>query len=83
MAILSKGCKPDKFESQNSLKLNFANIRCYCSNVVDCESFHEFGLTSSFLGNRQLRIFFFYYYYQSAKITFLQTKTSNKKIKHL
>ena len=27
MAILSKGCKPDNFESHNSLKLSFADIR--------------------------------------------------------
>ena len=26
MAILSKGCKPDNFESHNSLKLSFTNI---------------------------------------------------------
>ena len=30
--------KPDNFESQNSLKLNFTNIQCLCSNFVDCES---------------------------------------------
>ena len=33
MAILSKACKPDNFESHNSLKLSFTNI--------DCESFLE------------------------------------------
>ena len=27
MAILSKECKPDNFESHNSLKLSFKNIR--------------------------------------------------------
>ena len=27
MAILSKACKPDNFESHNSLKLSFMNIR--------------------------------------------------------
>ena len=27
MAILSKACKPDSFESLNSLKLSFTNIR--------------------------------------------------------
>ena len=32
MTILSKACKPDNFESHNSLKL---------SNFVDCESFLE------------------------------------------
>ena len=41
MAILSKVCKPDNFESHNSLKLNFTNIRGLRSNFVDCESFLE------------------------------------------
>ena len=41
MAILSKACKPDNFESHNSLKLSFKNIRGLCSNFVDCESFLE------------------------------------------
>ena len=41
MAILSKTCKPDNFESHNSLKLSFTNIRGLCSNFVDCESFLE------------------------------------------
>ena len=41
MAILSKGCKPDNFESHNSLKLSFTNIRGIRSNFVDCESFLE------------------------------------------
>ena len=40
MAI-SKACKPDNFESHNSLKLSFTNIRGFCSNFVDCESFLE------------------------------------------
>ena len=40
MAI-SKGCKPDNFESHNSLKLSFTNIRGLCSNFIDCESFLE------------------------------------------
>ena len=39
--MLSKGCKPDDFESHNSLKLSFTNIRGLCSNFVDCESFLE------------------------------------------
>ena len=39
MVILSKGCKPDKFESQNSLKLSFTNICGFCSNFVERESF--------------------------------------------
>ena len=41
MAILSKACKPDNFESHNSLKLSFMNIRGLRSNFVDCESFLE------------------------------------------
>ena len=38
---LSKACKPDNFESHNSLKLSFTNIRGLRSNFVDCESFLE------------------------------------------
>ena len=41
MAILSKACKPDNFESHNSLKLSFTNIRGLRSNFVDRESFLE------------------------------------------
>ena len=41
MAILSKACKPDNFESNNSLKLSFTNIRGLCLNIVNCESFLE------------------------------------------
>ena len=41
MAILIKGCKTDNFESHNSLKLSFMNIRSLFSNFVDCESFLE------------------------------------------
>ena len=41
MTILSKACKPDNFESHNSLKLSFTNIRGLCSNFVNCESFLE------------------------------------------
>ena len=41
MVILSKGCKPDNFESHNSLKLSFMNIWGLRSNFVDCESFLE------------------------------------------
>ena len=41
MVILSKACKPDNFESHNSLKLSFTNIRGLCSNFVDCGSFIE------------------------------------------
>ena len=41
MVILSKARKPDNFESHNSLKLSFTNIRGLCSNFVDCDSFLE------------------------------------------
>ena len=41
MTILSKACKPDNFESRNSLKLSFMNIRGLHSNFVNCESFLE------------------------------------------
>ena len=41
MATLLKIYKPDNFESHNSLKLSFKNIRDLCSNFVDCESFLE------------------------------------------
>ena len=41
MAILSKRSKPDNFESHNSLKLSFTNIRAFRSNFVECESFLE------------------------------------------
>ena len=41
MTILSKACKPDNFESHNSLTLSFTNIQGLCLNFVDCESFLE------------------------------------------
>ena len=41
MTILSKACKPDDFESHNSLKLNFKNILGLHSNFADFEFFHE------------------------------------------
>ena len=41
MAILSKACKSDNFESHNSLKFSFMNIRGLPLNFVDCESFLE------------------------------------------
>ena len=37
MAISSKARKPEKFESQNSLKLSFTNIRSQPSYFVGCE----------------------------------------------
>ena len=41
MTILSKECKTDKFELDNSLKPSFTNIWGLFSNFVDCESFLE------------------------------------------
>ena len=41
MSILSKGCKPDHFESHDSLKLRFTNICGLQSNFVECVSFLE------------------------------------------
>ena len=41
MTILSKGCKPDNFETHNSLKLSFTNIQGLHPNFVECESFFE------------------------------------------
>ena len=41
MTILSKACKPDKFQLQNSLKLSFTNIWGLHSNFVDCKNFLE------------------------------------------
>ena len=41
MTITSKACKPDNFESHNSLKLSFTNIWGLRSNFVDCKSFLE------------------------------------------
>ena len=41
MYILLKACKPDNFESHNSLKLRFTNIWGLRSNFGDCESFLE------------------------------------------
>ena len=41
MTILSKGCKPDTFESYNSLKLSFTNIWGLPFNFTECENFLE------------------------------------------
>ena len=41
MAILSKGCKPDNFEQQHSLKLSFTDIQCLHSDFAECKSFLE------------------------------------------
>ena len=41
MAILSKRCKPDSFESHKSLELTFTNIHILCSNFAECKSFLE------------------------------------------
>ena len=40
-AYRQKACKPDNFESHNSLKLSFTNIRGLRSNFVDWESVLE------------------------------------------
>ena len=37
MAILSKGCQPDNFESHNSLQPGFTNICRLHSNFAKCE----------------------------------------------
>ena len=39
MAILSKGCKPDNFESHNSLNLCLTNIQALSLNFIKCEFF--------------------------------------------
>ena len=39
MAILSKACKPDNFESHNSLKLSLTNIWGLRLNFIDCEPY--------------------------------------------
>ena len=41
MAILSKVCKPDNFESHNSLKVSFTNVRGLLPNFVDRKLFLE------------------------------------------
>ena len=41
MAILSKGCRSGNFESRNSLKRSFTNIRVLHLNFVECETFLE------------------------------------------
>ena len=53
MAILSKACKPDNFESPNSLKLSFTDIQGLHSNFVDCASFLESTLLTFLLYVRQ------------------------------
>ena len=37
VSLLWIGCKPDNFESHNSLKLSFTKIRCRRSDCVQCE----------------------------------------------
>ena len=44
MVKLSKGCKPDNFESHNSLTLSPTYIKSLHSNFVECESFLESNL---------------------------------------
>ena len=45
MAILSKGCKPDNFESHNSPKRSFMNIQGLRLNFVKCKFFLESNST--------------------------------------
>ena len=47
MAILSKGCKPDNFESCNYLKPSFTNIRGLRSNFPDILALRETNLDDS------------------------------------
>ena len=46
MAILSKGCKPDNFETHKSLKLSFMNTQGLHFNFAECESFLESNSTN-------------------------------------
>ena len=48
LAVLSKRCKPDNFESNNSLKLSFKIIWGLSSNFVECESFLESNSPDTF-----------------------------------
>ena len=61
MAILSKACKPDNFESHNSLKLSFTNIDCESfleSNSPDIHALCETNLDDSIdSGNFSLRAY--------------------------
>ena len=41
MAMLSKGCKQDNFESYDPLKLGCMNIQGLFLNFIDWESFYE------------------------------------------
>ena len=41
LEVATKRCKPDNFESHDSLILSFTNIWSLCSNFVECESFLE------------------------------------------
>ena len=81
MVILSEGCKPDNFESRNSLKLSFLNIRVLCSNFVECESFFESNLEDSIdCGNFAVRGYFFnskgFYYSYAWSFSLCERKTS-------
>ena len=60
MAMLSKGCKPENFESYNSIKLSFLNICGLCFNFIECESFLESNsLDILTLCETNLNVFFF------------------------
>ena len=47
-AVLPKGCKPNIFESHNSLNFRFTNIWGLCSNCIDCEFFLELNSSDIF-----------------------------------
>ena len=52
MAILSKACKPDNFESHNSLNLSFTNIRGLICMVLYDSSTHMHGIAVYVKGGR-------------------------------
>ena len=47
MAILSKGCKPGNFKSQNSVKLSITNTGWLHLNFAECESLLELNSPES------------------------------------
>ena len=53
MAILSKRCKRENFESQNFLKLSFTNILGFRSNFGEWKSFFESNSPTFWLYARQ------------------------------
>ena len=53
MALLSKGWKPDNFESHNSIKLSFMSIQGLHLNFVECEFFLESNSSDALVCVRQ------------------------------